>query len=366
MTTNKPREEVEELTQHFYDILSTPMTNICKFYTLYYIDEEIDIDGFDFYLMETAREQAKAFYNYSIYTCVGEYTNLHLHFSIDDVRLGSIGMAHPDIDPAAKPNMRPNISTSAAEGIIRDLEKAIEENTEEEVGETVKDMMFYLPQKAEVPIHVNQIKLITTGAEEFFDAYSRPQNFLKACEFIFGHNWGEQYVEDRPPYIKKDPRHGTNEFGWHAMYGGDGWERVAKTAQLKQEFENETYVDLMWSVEHNNGNFIDKIPDLLKADTEPVTKVLNREWEESDKLQNRWEDGYTRKLIAANSYDRIIPVLLSEARDGNIRPLYRIAKTAFTELKDRRLRPEMFPQTKPLAEILEDEGGISLDKGFVK
>ena len=364
MTTNKTGEEIEEIIQTLHDIFSHPMTNACKFYTMYYIDREIDVDGFDFHLINTAREQTKAFYNYSILSCIKEYEKAHAHFVIDNVKLQHLQAKHPDLKPPGATGTRPEVSKSRAKAIVRDQIGEIERGPDTRGAINVaKQMMFHNPQKGKVPIDVGQMIDRAEMTETRYQAFSKPRTFLKACEFIFGHDWGGQYKHHLPEYIKINPRDNPNAFGWQVNYGSDGWERVAKTALLKSEVSKEAYVDLMWSVEHNNGNFIDKVPNLFEEDMLPVKKTLNMEREESDELYHKYPNGFTDKMVYANIYDNIIPAILGEARDGNIRPLFKIAKRRFTELKDRRLQEEMFPQTRPLGIAIEEQGGLEyMDK----
>jgi len=364
MTMNRTEQEIEEIIQHAHDILSHPMTNACKFYTLYYIDKEIDVDGFDFYLMNTAKEQTKAFYNYSIQSCTREYEKAHAHFVIDNVRLQYLQAKHPDLKPPGATGTEPEVSKSRAQNIVRDQIGEIERGPDSrEAINIAKQMMFHNPQKTKVPIDVGQMIDKAEITETRYQAFSKPRTFLKACEFIFGHDWGEQYRYERPEHIKIHPEDNPNAFGWHVNYGGAGWERVAKTALLKSELSKEAYVDMMWSVEHNNGNFIDKVPNLFEEDMLPVKETLNVEREENDELYHKYKDEFTDKMVYANIFDNIIPAILGEARAGNIRPLYRIAKRRFTELKDRRLREEMFPQTRPLGIAIEEQGGLEyMDK----
>lgn len=363
MVLSESGGNIDEISEQMYDVFTTPATQASKFYTLYYIVEELDLNEFDFDLFEATNEQKDAFYNYSVYVCAREMSNIYSHFAIDNIKLDGIHQMHPDLEAVMGVAPVAGVTENKAEVMVEEIEEQIDNNAPRDIRRKVKQIMLRDPQNTGPPITLGELKTLNKGAEEQWSVFSDSDKFLRACKFIFSHDWGRKYRESQPPYISIDPKDNENAFGWQVQYGGDAWGSVAKTALLKNSLGGKAYVDMMWAVEHNNGNFIDKIPDIQSIDIESVTGTLNEEREENDSLYHAYKSGYTDKMIATHLLDRIMPSILDAARSGNIRPLYRIMQNRF-EILGRDVRGTMLPQKRPLGIIVEEKGGLELPRGY--
>jgi hypothetical protein len=357
MVLSERGDNIDEISEEMYDVFTTPATQASKFYTLYYVVEELNTSQFDFDLFQTTNEQKDAFYNYSVYVCAREMTNIYTHFAIDNIKLDGIHRVHPDLEAQAGAAPTADTSENKAKLVVEEIEEQIDNNAPRDIRRKAKQIMLRNPRNAGGALALDELKTLNKGAEEQWSVFSDSDKFLRACKFIFSHDWGEKYRDSKPPYIYIDPEDNENAFGWQVQYGGDAWGSVAKTALLRNSLGGEAYVDMMWSVEHNNGNFIDKMPDIKSIDIESVTDALNEEREENDELSHKYKSGYTKKMVAYHLLDRIIPSILDAARSGNIRPVYRIMQNRF-EILGRDVRETMLPQKRPLGIIAEEKGGL--------
>lgn len=339
VNVDKPGE-VEDAVNEFYQMLSEPSTRASRFYTLYYLSEIKGKTKYGFDLMQEAEMQRDSFYNYSIYACLSELRHL-----IDQIRVGSIRLGEiTDIVGETSIGMRGDFDedeVKAANEIVGNIRGEIEGNAPDEAKDIVELLMLTDPPKNAIAYDKEDVVKVSKKAEEKYSAYTEGRRFLKACKFVFGHNWTAMYNRKDPGYIQGQHRNGN--IGWVGAYGGEAWSRVAKTAMLKHDMGDKTFTDLMWSVEHNNGNFVDKVPLITSDELEVVAKYMRQEIEET---AMRGVDGIqppNKKVVGQEITGAILKAILSFGRSENIRPLYKITDSMWPGLFDRDVNEDMFP-----------------------
>jgi hypothetical protein len=159
--------------------------------------------------------------------------------------------------------------------------------------------------------------------EERYNAWTDSDSWFEAMKILFDTNWEQIYGDDRS----------GKQYGWNPSFGGDAWARVVDTAQLKDEMGKQAYVDLMWSVEHNNGNFIDKIELNVSKEREVINKALNNMDDFSNETPQLGVDADSGYF-----YDNVIPGFLTAVREENLRLAFEIARETINEVNLRRYR----------------------------
>jgi len=357
MRGNKNEEQLKEDVNQFHETFKMPMSNAAKFYTLYYIDQEMDIDGFDFYLGRTVSNLAKAFYNYSIFACAGELANIHRNFRIDDYTIAAIMEQSTSLEPSMVAGSLGALTSPKADKIVEDLVDECKRETDGKVQKIAEKLVIKDPVENHAAITDSGVERACLSAEQKYNAFSEPETFLRAAEFVFSHIWATRYDDGDEDYIDTVPFDNATEFGWGGSYGGEAWASVSTTARKKDELTGVTYADLMFSVEHNGGNFIDKTADVYREDMEAAQEIMQREIRETTGIDESQFSAPTLGRISGMIYEAVLPAVLTAARDGSIRPLCRIARSQHSEVRDRRLRDDMFPQKKPLIRYVEEEWG---------
>lgn len=171
--------------------------------------------------------------------------------------------------------------------------------------------------------------------EKWFDIYTRSDRWLNTMEDLFGTDW--------LPDDKLD-RH-DDEYGWSFNYGGDGWARVAETALLKDEIGRQAYVDLMWSVEHNNGNFVDKVELNTEQEVENIRMAIQR----MDTGRKKEVDTIEDRLSEAYLLDNLLPGVLDAAREERLRFIFNVARRTINSVSMRRYGGDI-PDTRTIEE----------------
>lgn len=354
MVEIETKSDIAPAIDEFNNVLSEPVSRVAKFYTLYYISEEMGDMGVGFDLVREAETQADAFYNYSIYATSSEMSHLGTYFRFGDIMLGNL-VATNKSDPTNAQERGEERNHERAPHIISILEDEIEENAPEGAKERTKEIMFSSALQPTQPTTIEQLRGTALQSEKKHNIYTESESFLKAAQFIFGNDW-QRLGDKLMPYLPYGSLN-DDDIGWFASYGGDAWASVPKTALLKDEFSEKAFLDLMWSVEHNNGNFIDKVPNTRPSDIQAFAEQIREE---------AWEKGIIGDIeieqssgtgIWTSFRQEVLNTALDFAKSGNIRPLFEMAKRKDRSLANPRLRDEMFPMEKM---FIEDERILNL------
>jgi hypothetical protein len=345
----------EGVSEEIIDVLDKSVSRACKFYTLYYIDVELGIDGFDFYYDKELDLQYDALYNYSIFACGNELTNFGKHFAIDNFKIDDVLYMSNSVDHREKTKGARHLDEDVADDYLSYLMNIIDSEAPRELQSLIKDIMVNNHVDLDPVANERDLLAYINTLEYDYSAFTRHERFLRACKFIFGFNWGKEFSDIYAPSLEIEPRNNPNAFGWQVQYGGGGWANVPETALLRHEFDGkETFIDMMWAVEHNNGNFVDKLPFIDREEREVIKKALEEELNTVDDRYVNLEGPLTEQNILDIYNDRLMQHILDFSRSGNMRPVARIAIKMFTELKNRRLSLNMFPQDELLVKELEN------------
>lgn len=289
MVVVEGKDDLNDAVEQFFNVLSEPLTACSEFYTYYYLNEIVGIDELEFDLFNVKSELADSFYNYSIYACGRELRNMGNGFVFGDDSLNDIQGA--------------------------EIEDEVTDYIRREYSKSLSDKMWKLLFTQLPPVRDdrgwNNVLTICSKLEGEFAAFTQGGEFLEMCKLLFS---GE-FV---PPHLRSDAN-------WRHAFGGESWEGVAKMAKGKDEMTKTMYVDLMWSVEHNNRLFIDKV-DFSRDEMRKLRRFRNA----------------TEDMIPVTNanrgavYEHWLPWFLDSAREEEMGPL--IGYAAFGERSLRRYR----------------------------
>lgn len=340
-------DDVEDAVIDFYGVLSSSSGRASRFYSLYYLSEVEGMTKYGFDLMKESDLQKDVFYNYAIYACISELGNLGHHWKIGLDSLRDIAFSSGVLEGQGEDSLGVG-DIGAADRVSMDIEKEINMKGPNGAKHIVRQLMLNDAPYWTSPLSRNSMVEMAEMAEEEYSAFTEGAKFLEAVKFIFGHDWASMYGDDRPGYI---PSQITDEdIGWVSNYGGDGWENVPQTALMKHEMGDNAFVDLMWSVEHNNGNFTDKVPNTDSEEVGAVRKYIMDELDEKNLVTTGKFRYPTEKTIASEVRKTILNTILLYARDENIRPLYKIADYKWPDLFDREITEDVFPMKEYMIE----------------
>jgi len=328
-------EDIEPAIDEIEEYLGAPITRACEFYSLYYLTEQKGVDelGFDFFKVKD--KLSDTLYNYSAYVLYREFMHVKDQFEInikdnenDVSRRQPYLISVRPIDEIAESGWSNINDKFAIEGVkiaaIERMKEQINENLSGDAAANALEMLtepgFYLEGGAVFaqPDEIMETSIKNAGAFVNDDA------FLDVMQFVFGNDWRSVPSSRIPetPY--------TLTFrGWTQNYGGDAWAKVAESTKEYFNMSDEAFIDLMFSIEHNNGNFLDKVPSKHKDD------IRNLEITDLSRthLLNNIEPNEIIK--------QILPLYLDLAREGDIAPLYDIAKHSLPEIRGyKHLMPE--------------------------
>jgi hypothetical protein len=348
MVTVDSRTDVPEAVDEFIDVFDEPVTTASRFYTLYYLSEVKGIDIVDFDLFKLKNTMADAFLNYSLYACTRELSRKNTKLMIAGIELRDLGRRKfgQMTNEIYRDTVRPRIDDNIPPGdLIQEIEDALNDLIfNSQVGgepglafELLMDTTINVARGARQDEIANTMEIM----EDKYDAMSDPVAYLNACKKIFEVNynnmpsttWGEIVGGDR---------------GWEVNYAGEAWGSVAETALRFDELSEIGYIDLMFSVEHNNGNFLNKIPRVAE--------------DEKTKLQRYFKEVFSASgnFQSTTLYKTILPAVLDAAKGENIKPLFKMAKPDEKRLRtDRRISEDLFPRERHLG--IGDEFGEKPD-----
>jgi hypothetical protein len=356
MVTVDNGTDVPEAIDEFIDVFEEPVTTASRFYTLYYLSEVKDIDVVDFDLFKLKNTLADAFLNYSLYACTRELSRKGRKLIISGIEMIDLGRRKfsQRTNKIYRDTVRPTIDDNTPPGdLIQEVEDALHDLMfNSQVGgepglaiELLMDTTIQVPRGARQDEIANTMQIM----ERKYDAMSDPVAYLNACKKIF-----EVDYHSMPDTTWTDIVGG--DIGWEINYAGEAWGSVTETALRFDELSEIGYIDLMFSVEHNNGNFLNKIPRVAE--------------DEKDKLQRYFRDvfGAGGSFQVTTLYNTILPSVLDAAKGENIKPLFKMAKPDEKRLRtDRRISDDMFPRERHLGvgdefgEKPDNDGGEIID-----
>ena len=327
MTVPQTEEEAEDAFREMDEYLSNPITTISEFYVLMYLVDIEDVDGlsYDFFELRTTLDDV--LYNYAVMAVSSELAHYQQHFQVN----GTMAEYVVENGRAQRDKVRNLVNRR---GFSED--EAIEKVRRETKGnrDQLREAISFIDGKGERGI-AKQIMIRGKFTSEMgageevtkraikqlattWDAFGRDDHFLGGAKEIFGRNWGADEILEY-------------DTGWSSSYGGRPWANVCETAMRKWEMGRTAYIDLMFSIEHNNGNFLDKWHGINDNDIRRlIESVDTSQLEEMDM-------GNTEQIVQSigkpQIFREVIPRLLDMAREGNLKQMFDIAVK-----KNRNLR----------------------------
>jgi hypothetical protein len=310
MTIIRGPDTVDDAIDEINEFYKEPLRNVAKFYVYKYLTEEEGAEELEFDAMKLGSFMSDVLYNYATYATSREASNGNRKF-----RLG-IYTSSELFDRQTKRTVQrlaqaeeitEEEATEKLSQYKRDFKEIIDDNTTKYEQQVV--MTFIRNSEAplasttldEKGIRIDMKKLarqLSIGDPE------RP--YLDALSTFFGTDW-EGIIRSRTDF---------DEGGWAINYGGDAWSSVCDTAQFYTEFGQDAFIDLILSVEHNNGNFLDKWPT---PTNEPVVRAADTFFPK-----------VTRPEALPNTVTivpNILDLILQLARETDLYELWKLANT---------------------------------------
>ena len=352
MALVKESRDVEEAVEEFTEVFGRPVTYASQYYTLYYLVEVEDNDELAFELLNKATTLRDAFYNYSVFATAKEASHIGDHFqyqgrSISDI-LGN--------------RQRPNFNMAGRSR--EDIEK--EQQKKKEMAQNFKDAIRERFPRKGANLLTNFTKNPNTlptgrtfmmdpietaeGLERKYSAFTSSEGWLQTMSTLFSADWVPDGIPDSD----------RNKYGWNPQYGGDAWARVCDTALLKEGMGKQAYVDLMWSVEHNNGNFVDKVQHDTSTERESIKEAIRRMDTGSQQIVVENEGNVARMTRGGQQFsedtilNEMLPDLLTAARGEILRFAFSLAEVTIDSVSLRRYRskiPDTNLQDEPIPMI---------------
>lgn len=300
-------DSVSDLVENFYYTLNEPIATISRWYSYYYLSEIEDIRQADFKLNKLTDNLYHALYDYALYACYKEISNKKGAYIIYE--------DEPEI-----------FRSEAGENIEYIMsERPIQNKVQTQLTKIFKDNQYNLDAQ--------KIAIILVRSKLDHPKGKDPRNISIACAQWNGQiNLWERHekalkqakvIFETTPDFDTDSAINTR---WMAGYGGPAWGAVAETALKYHDVTKKAFVDMMIQVEHNNGNFLNKIsPDFeaeQEASEEPIMRHNPAVLESAAYKNNDKVDTYTDVDV----YEILLPHILQKAREGEMQLLLEIAE----------------------------------------
>lgn len=308
-------QQVRTAVDQFFSTFSKPIYNATQFYNLYYLVEVAGVDeiGLDF---TSYRDRLKAdFLNYTVYATYKEAENIYHQYRIKGMKLNELkesansGLTTAEIVNNFELDTGTDVTDAPlptqrrwADDKITELLDILRAKTNKQEWSILNDMIRDRDRRKLFAIDRNSYKDALAEQEKELALFSTPKRFLGAMKALFSMR----------SLIGSDEH---SETGWEDAFGGPAWQNIAKAGLKYDEMPPTAWVDMMWSVQHNNSNFIDKVEPKI-----PVIENL---------VSDVWEDCTTNSPYDMTSmkdrtdlYDVVLPTYLYAARESQFKILY--------------------------------------------
>lgn len=344
----KNSNQAEEAADNIEETLGQPISTASHFYTLYYLTQQKGVDELEFDFFKLKDRLADDFLNYATAVTSEELHHISDEFKIKlsvsgqtEVPPFDYGDAYSspsrlanDINPKS-PDRREALAVRRATTAL--MEREAEKSLSEDAVDIVKQIATENPLEPEYNVSITRVGSMISKAISNAGAFVDNQSFLDAAQFLFGQDWLNTEGEI------VDGMEATVYFhGWVQDYGGEAWANVAETAKYYYEMSDEAFIDLMFSIEHNNGNFLNK------------TESEHAEDQKNLQISDRAKTKMLARLSPSPFVKEILPLYLDLAKDGDIAPLYDIAISVDPQL---RRYEHLIPEQKRVPVITTDPEG---------
>lgn len=320
-------KQAKEAAESIESSLGQPISTASHFYTLYYLTQQEDVDELEFDFFKLKDSLADDFLNYATAVTAEELHYISDNFEvkvsvngkkeIPPIKYGNIWRSTSRLAEKITPESRDRRKALAVREATKELmEREAESKLSEDAAEIVYQIAFDNPLEKEYGTYESLVGEMIRRAISNTGAFIDNEAFLDAAQFLFGNEWLE---------AKGHPIDGMDAtlyfYGWERNFGGNAWANVAETAKYYYEMSDEAFIDLMFSVEHNNGNFLNKTESEYQEDIKNL--------EISDRVKGK----RLHALSPSAFVKHILPLYLDLAKEGDISPLYDIAISVDPQLR---------------------------------
>jgi len=229
MTNLKKTEYAKEMTGKAEMSAGRPIRNSSLFYSLYYLSEIEGVEEASFDLFKLTNQLYDGFFAYGLHSITTEMDAIRNSFNIQG--------------------------------------ETVEQKTEREVVDYFEQNITNKNELAVIRAMMEFYRAPQTGkltALEPWKSFAFIEQVAEKADDEIG--WvsaaEEVYSLYDPEYYRAGPNDNYNfstYSGWVGAYGGPGWEGVCNHILDRDELSKIAWVDHSWSVQHNGGDWIDKI-----------------------------------------------------------------------------------------------------------
>lgn len=314
---------IDGLVDNFTSTLDRPITLACKWYSYYYLAEVHNIQKADFELTKLANDLHNTLLDYSVYATYRELTNKAAQFEFVGTPLLEINKFQ-DVNGDYPKSFRQDL---LGHGVIqsKDLQRElVTEEIRKEFIESYSDneenipprqiYNFVLQSNLEHPMgsQYTDIHSASKSWERNHGVFSNPRDALKVAKVVFNTTPGTKQA------IRKNS-------GWVSGFGGPAWASVCKSALEYYKLSKVAYVDLMFSIEHNNGNYLNKISPKAGEEAEDIHPIIENRHPEIDRELIYPSAGFPNKYSNNDIYQVIMPEILDMVKNEEMATPLKIA-----------------------------------------
>jgi len=310
MTVIRGPDTVDDAIDELNEFYKEPLRNVAKFYVYKYLTEEEGAEELAFDAMKLGSFMSDVLYNYATYATSREASNANRKFRLGIYTSNEI-LNKPTNRQIERLAQSEDITKPEAVQLLSQYANTFREIIEDNTNDYEERVITTFASDPNAPLSSTTIG--EEGIRRDMKKLTRQLNigdpntpYLDALSTFFGTDW-EGIIRSRTDF---------DEGGWAINYGGDAWSSACDTAQFYTEFGQDAFIDLILSVEHNNGNFLDKWPT-------PTNEPLVRAADTFFPQVTRPEALPNPVTVVPN----ILDLILQLARETDLYELWRLANT---------------------------------------
>lgn len=316
-----PREiQTGEMVDTLYRTVAEPVKSSSLFYILYYADVVEEIPGVEFDLNRLVDDLYKGFLYYGVYTTTREAAHIRQRHDIGEMQIRNLMERQEDVVRAYVVQHSPPDLVDDVMDFIRDANR---------MGSAIASQ----PNR-------DQMKIILRRMQDFTLLGSNPERHMRVVESLL------------TDYPQKDTINKPGMDGWLPEFNGPAWGGIAEHIQRSDDTPKLAWVDQSWAIEHNTGNWLNKI-QYTRDEKEALVESPN---------------GYgysSAEYVSNESVRTIVQRILNANRRGDMQTVLAAALDFNDEVEFRltKLRPKLRNQRiDVMSVLLDDMGNDGLDK----
>jgi hypothetical protein len=234
----------ERMVRAAEETAGRPIRNASLFYSLYYLSEIEGVDEASYDLFQVTDHLYDGLYAYGLHTITLEMQHIGRWFEVNG-------------EPFAE---------ATEQQIVDHFEEAISDKNQ---LYAIRAAMRFFHMGADLIFSPKVPWKSFAFIQGDLELADNPIQWVETAKEMYG-----DYKEGRIKMSPGEEDQWPNYTGWVGGYGGPGWEAVAKHILRRQELTKIAWVDQSWSVQHNGGNWIDKI-DMDPREYEVIADVAS-------------------------------------------------------------------------------------------